>query len=351
MTIRDVARLSGVSASTVSRVLNEDPRVTLAHRGAVHAVIEYVKFRPCSLAQGLARGRSRAFGVLTQDITSEFYGQILSGIVRALRGTGFRPIFTSEGPEDDGGDALEILLRNRVEAVIAVGCLREDRIRQVASELPFLNIGQTVPGVEERCLIVENQTGGYEATRHLLELGHRRIAHVAGPAHHRHSFDRLSGYRRALVEVGRKVDPRLIVDGDFSGSSGEAAALTLLERRTPFTAIFAANDCMAYGLMHALSREGMRIPRDVSIVGFDDRPYSAYTVPALTTMRQPASEQGAAAVEALLRELRGGSLALPTFGTPLVVRESTAKVSASLGRVRVRPRARRERPARTPLTA
>jgi LacI family transcriptional regulator len=327
-TIRDIARLAGTSASTVSRVLNGNPRVSLAHRGAVQAAIEHAKYRPSSLAQWLARGRSRTFGVLTQDITSEFYGQMLRGIVLGLRGSGYCPIFTSGGPGDEAGEPLELLLRNRVDALITVGRFNEDRIRAVAEEIPFLGIGPTIPGLEHRTVIVDNLNGAYEATRHLIELGHRRIAHIAGPAYHRHSLDRLEGFKLAMAEARRKVDPRLVVEGNFAGDSGARAVEALFKTGLSFSAIFVANDLMAYGAMHALVRRRVRIPRDVSIVGFDDRPYSAHTNPALTTMRQPSTELGTAAVEALLRELRGEPLAPPpAFTTPLVLRESTAKAA------------------------
>ena len=324
-TIRDIARLAGVSASTVSRVLNEDPRVSPANRGAVHAAMVNTKYRPNSAAQWLARGRSRAFGVLTQDITSEFYGQILSGIVLALRGSGYTPVFTSGWPGDEAGEPLELLLRNRVDALIAVGRFDEERIRQVAAEIPFLNIGPTIPGLEERCVIVENRTGAYVATRHLLGLGHRRIAHIAGPANHRHSLERLEGFRTALADARCKPDARLLVEGDFGSGSGSEAVEHLLRRGVDFTAIFASNDCMAWGAMHALFHHGIRVPRDVSVIGFDDRPYSAHTSPALTTMRQPSIELGSTAAEALLGELRGERVPPPHFSTPLVLRESTAK--------------------------
>ena len=331
-TIHDIARLAGVSASTVSRVLNDNPRVGLANRGAVQAAIEHAHYRPSSLAQWLACGKSRTFGVLTQDITSEFYGQILSGIVLGLRGSGYAPLFAAGGPGDDPGEALELLLRNRMDALIVVGRFNEDRMRQVAAEVPLLAIGPTIPGLEDRCVIVDNVGGACEATRHLLGLGHRRIAHIAGPPYHRHSADRVEGYRRALTEAGCTLDPQLVVEGDFGGGSGERAVEALLGRGVAFTAIFVANDLMAYGAMHALFRHGLRIPRDVSIVGFDDRPYSAYITPALTTMRQPATDLGTGAVESLLRQLKGEPASPPAFSTPLVLRESTARVQPRDGR-------------------
>jgi LacI family transcriptional regulator len=195
----------------------------------------------------------------------------------------------------------------------------------VARKLPFINVGPRIAGLEDRCAGADNLSGAYEATRHLIALGHRRIVHIAGPSSHQHSADRVLGFNKALQEAGLKGDVRLIVEGDFEASSGARAIESLLRRRIAFTAVFAANDPMAYGAMHALFVRGLRVPRDVSIVGFDDRWQSPFTTPALTTVRQPEIEMGAAAVASLLRELRGEPHSLGSFATHLVVRESTAR--------------------------
>jgi LacI family transcriptional regulator, galactose operon repressor len=328
LTIRDIARLAGVSAATVSRVVNRDSRVSTAKRGAVLAVIEQVHYQPSVVAQWLARGTSQAFGVLTEDLASEFYGLALKGIDAGLRNSGYQPIFANGAQPAEEDAAIELLLRNRVSAVIAVGFFREEKLRELAKKLPFVNVGPRIAGLEDRCAVADNLNGAYEATRHLIQLGHRRIAHIAGPSRHQHSADRVLGFNRALQEARIKPDPRLIVEGDFESASGARAIESLLRRRIQFTAVFASNDPMAYGAMHALFLRGLRVPRDVSIVGFDDRPQAAFTTPSLTTVRQPEIEMGAAAVAALLRELRGEPSALPRFATQLVVRESTARPPA-----------------------
>jgi LacI family transcriptional regulator len=316
--------------------VNADAKVSSAKRGAVMAVIEQVHYQPSAIAQWLARGTSRAFGVLTEDLASDFYGQALKGIEAGLRGSGYYPLFASGLQPAEADAAIELLLRNRVAAFIAVGCFREERLRELSRELPFVNIGPRIAGLEQRCAVAENLSGAYEATRHLIELGHRRIVHIAGPSHHQHSADRVLGFHKALEEAGLKSDPRLIVEGDFESASGASALEGLLRRGIAFSAVFAANDPMAYGAMHALFARGIRVPRDVSIVGFDDRPQSAFTTPALTSVRQPEIEMGSAAVDALLRELRGETASLPDFPTQLVVRESTARAATKTKRSRPR---------------
>lgn len=332
-TIRDIAGLAQVSPSTVSRVLNANARVSLAKRGAVLAAIEHSKYRPSIVAQWLARGKARAFGILTQDLGSELFGQVLKGVQEGLHGSGYTPIFAGawQGEElagaarGDEPEALELLLRSRVDALIAVGRFPEEPLQKVAGEIPFLSIGPTISGIEHRCVSIENSAGAYAATRHLTDLGHRRIVHIAGPAHHRHSAERLDGFERALADARCKVDARLVVAGDFGEDSGARIVEDLLGRRLSFTAVFTANDLMAFGAMQTLFRRSIRVPRDVSVVGFDDRPHAAHTTPGLTTVRQPMAEMGTAAVLALLRELRGEPLSLPRFSMPLIVRESTAK--------------------------
>jgi len=331
LTIRDIARLAGVSAATVSRVVNRDARVSTAKRGAVLAVIEQVHYQPSVVAQWLARGTSQAIGVLTEDLASDFYGQALKGIEAGLRNTGYHPIFASGAQPAEADAAIELLLRNRISALIAVGFFREERLKELARKLPFVNVGPRIAGLEDRCAVADNLNGAYEATRHLIALGHRRIVHIAGPASHQHSADRVLGFNKALQDARIKTDVRLIVEGDFEAASGARAVESLLRRRIGFTAVFAANDPMAYGAMHALFVRGLRVPKDVSIVGFDDRPQSPFTTPALTTVRQPEIEMGSAAVAMLLRELRGEPPALPRFATQLIVRESTARAPSSRG--------------------
>jgi LacI family transcriptional regulator len=170
---------------------------------------------------------------------------------------------------------------------------------------------------------VENRAGAYKATRHLIDLGHTRIAHLTGLPWHADAIARRQGYEAALADAGLAVEPSLVAEGDFEEQSGYTGVETLLAGGARFTAVFTGNDQMACGAGLALLRRGLRVPQDVSVIGFDDQPHAAFTWPALTTVRQPAVEMGMLAARALLEELRGHGFALPTFSTDLVLRDST----------------------------
>lgn len=324
ITIHDIARKAGVSPSTVSRVLNGNTPVAEDKRRRVLAAVNSLEYRPSALAQSLARGRSGAVGVLTQDIASPFYGEILKGIEQGLGGSGYHPMFASGNWRgEDERDALELLRSRQVDALIVMGGqLADEHLRRVAERTPLVVVGRLVAGLEPQCLRVNDRQGAYRATQYLIELGHRRIAHITGHLGHHDSAERRAGYLEALADAGIPSDPQLLVEGDFSEKSGLLATDELLRRSARITAIFAANDQIAYGARLALFRRGIRVPDDVSLVGFDDQPGSAYTTPPLTTIRQPTLEMGRAAAHAVCSLLDGPPLTLPTFATTLIMRES-----------------------------
>ncbi len=325
VTIQDIAEHAGVSVSTVSRVLNKTVPVARAKREAVLGAVEMLGYRPNVVAQELARGHTRAVGVLPQGIANPFYSRLLKGVVQGLRGTAYHPVFASGEQPAEEIQAFDLLLSHRVEALVLMGGrIPDEKLVVLASRLPIVAIGRSVQGLEGRCVRVENGEGGYKATRHLIDLGHKRIAHITGLAWHADAIARREGYERALRESHLPVDPALVVEGDFEEQSGLAATERLLAAGVRFTAIFAANDQTAFGAMLALFRRGLRPGVDVSVVGFDDQPSAAYTCPPLTTIRQPAVEMGMAAARALVEELRGHSFVQPTFDTELILRASTA---------------------------
>jgi LacI family transcriptional regulator len=327
ITIVDIAREAGVSPSTVSRVLNGTVPVAEAKRDAVLEVVKRLRYRPSAIAQGLVRGRTAAIGVLTQSVASPFYGEVLLGIERGLAGSGYHAIFASGNwRTDDEVAALDLLSGRRVDALIVLsGVIDDAHLRQVAAELPLVVIGRSLAGLEDRCLRIDDQRAAQEAMRHLIDQGHTRIAHIAGPSLHQDALDRRAGYVAALESAGLPVDPRLIVEGEYTEQSGLLAVQMLMSRAALFSAIFAANDQMAYGARLALYRNQLRVPDDVSLVGFDDLPGSAYTTPPLTTVRQPALDLGSAAAHAVLRLLDDMPADLPTLSAGLVIRESTAR--------------------------
>lgn len=330
-TLEDIARKAGVSPSTVSRVLNGSKRVADDKRALVLAAIEEYGYRPNLVARGLVRGRSLTIGVLMQDISSPFFARMVSGIEQGLDSAEYRPMFTSThwraGNQDDEARSLQLLLERRVDGVIVLASSIPDAdLRAVAEQLPLIVVARSVPGLEAQCVTIDNEAGAYSATRYLIGLGHTRVAHLAGTPGHPDAAARLAGYRRALAEAGLAELPRLIVPGEFTEESGLGSVEQLLARGEPFSAIFAANDQMAYGAMLGLFNHGYRIPADVSLVGFDDQFLSAYTLPPLTTVRQPSAEMGHAASEAMLRLLRGEPPVLPEFSADLVIRKSAIYV-------------------------
>jgi LacI family transcriptional regulator len=326
-TLEDIARRAGVSPSTVSRVLNGSKRVAEEKRALVLAAIEEYGYRPNLVARGLVSGRSMTVGVVMQDISSPFFARMVSGIEQGLDHGEYRPMFVSThwraANEESEARSLQLLVERRVDGVIVLASrIPDDELRAVAARLPLIVVARDVPGIEAQCLSIDNQGAAYRATSYLLGLGHTRIAHITGPLDHPDAVARLAGYGQALVERGLSVDPQLIANGDFNEDSGVTGVEQLLERGVRFSAIFAANDQMAYGAMLILYSHGYRIPFDVSLVGFDDQFLSAYTLPPLTTVRQPSIEMGQAAAEGLLRLLRGEAPELPHFPADLVIRKS-----------------------------
>jgi LacI family transcriptional regulator len=204
------------------------------------------------------------------------------------------------------------------------GFLSVDDIEQLASDIPLIIVARRVLDFEGNCICVDNVEASYLATQHLIELGHRRIAHICGRLDHPDARDRKQGYLNALTDAGIKPNPDLIIEGTFRRQSGVLAVEMLLSGTSAFSAIFAANDQMAYGARLGLYRRGIRVPEDLSLVGFDDEPAAAFMIPPLTTVRQPAVELGLEAARVVLARLKGEAAAPARLKAELVVRESTA---------------------------
>lgn len=328
VTLGMVAAAAGVSPSTVSRILTGNARVSDDKRTAVEEAIQRLGYQPNVMARGLAQGRTYSIGVLTQDINSPFYGEALRGIEDALAGTGIAPLFVSgHWHLQDEVDRMALMLARRVEGVIVLtGRLTDAQLLDYAQRVPVVVTGRDLKGRGLISLRVDDFEGAKLATRHLIELGHRTIAHIAGPQDHGDSVERLRGYRAALTEAGITFDPNLVVYADFHEPSGVLAVNQLLSSRQSFTAVFASNDQTAFGARLAFFQRNIRVPEDVSLVGFDDLPAAQYTIPPLTTVHQPVYELGHMAAQSLLSLIEGhkATVSLPPF--KLVVRDSTARL-------------------------
>ncbi|MCO5190039.1 MAG: substrate-binding domain-containing protein [Anaerolineae bacterium] len=332
ITIQDIAEQSGVSISTVSRVLSGNAGVTEPKRQAVLAAVDKLDYRPNLFAQGLASGQSMSIGVMTQNFGSAFYDAILRGIIAGVEKSSYSPLFADgRWRTDIERRALQTLLNRRVDALILLGTqLDSDDLLDLKKQMPLVIVSRSVAGLEQNCLVVDNYKASFQATTHLLDRGHQHIAHITGALSEsnvlRDGAQRLAGYQDALRKAGIEPSPKLVVEGSFRSQSGLLAIETLLTRGKPFSAIFAANDQMATGARLGLYRRGIRVPDDVSLIGFDDQPHSAYMTPPLTTVRQPAEEMGLMAAQAVLNQLQGKPFALPMVSAELIVRESVKHI-------------------------
>ncbi|GAB3264693.1 LacI family DNA-binding transcriptional regulator [Chitinimonas naiadis] len=327
-TLHEVARIAGVSPSTVSRILNGTARVSDDKRKAVEAAIANLNYKPNLLAQGLKKGRAMTIGILTQDLASPYFTEALMGVEAALTGTGYAPLIVSgHWHADEEAERVELLIARRVDGIVILsGSLSDKRINEFAMRLPIVATGRRIDAGNARGIALNQLDGARMATEYLLEQGHRQIAFIAGPPDHDDARARLAGYRAALDVAGIHFDPNLVAQGNFLESGGLLALNDLLETRQRFTAIFCANDQTAYGARLALYRRGIRVPDDISIVGFDDLPYSNYTTPPLTTVKQPIYEVGKRAVQAVLQMVNDEPALIMPPTLELVVRESVKRM-------------------------
>jgi LacI family transcriptional regulator len=325
-----VAAQAGVSPSTVSRILNGTADVSNEKRAAVDKAIAKLGFVPNPVARGLAGGRTLSVGVLTQAIDSPFYGAALRGIEVALGSAGYSPLFMSgHWHADEEARCIDVLRSRRVDGLIVLtGRLSDSALRAVARSLPVVVTGRRLKAANVVSLDFDHREGARKATEHLLALGHRRIAFIGGVAEHPDAAEREQGYRLALEAAGVRFDPALVVPGAFTEHSGLQAVEQLLDKRTRFSAIFAANDQMAVGAALALHRHGKRVPDDVSLVGFDDLAGSMFAVPPLTTVHNPIQEIGELAARAMLALLAGERPQIEVPAPRLIVRESTRALSS-----------------------
>jgi LacI family transcriptional regulator len=311
-TIDDIARLAGVSKTTVSRVLNHKPDVDPATRQRILQIVEEQRYVPNMTAAGLAGGHSRLIGMLVPSFTWPNIPDLMRGIAEVIEQTPYELVLYSINETNTAQNRDEVI--NRIFATrLTAGLLAIFPGQPVSQSITRLynqgfpvaviddQVMQTIPWVS-----ADNLTGAYLAVRHLVQLGHRRIAHIQGPAEYLVSQDRYNGYYRALLEGGIFPDPELVLQGDFMPLSGRACAERLFnlppEKRP--TAIFAATDQMAYGVLSAAEACGLSIPQDIALVGFDDDESSVHIRPPLTTVRQPSYEMGQRGIELLLSMLR-----------------------------------------------
>ena len=328
-TLLDVARLAGVSPATVSRIVNGSAGVAQDKRAAVEKAIERLQFRPNFAAQSLRSGSTRTIGILTQELESPYFTRGARGIEDGLQGSDYAPIVVPGhwNPAEEL-DRARLLIARRVDAMVILGGnLQDEQVCELARKLPIAITGRDLRAPNVFSLHCDQVEGACRATRHLIELGHTRIAHIGGPVAYPDAVDRREGYMRVHSEAGLAVDPRLMVVGTYMETGGSDAMTHLLDADQGFTAVFCANDQTLWGARQVLYARGLRVPEDISLVGFDDLPQSAYMTPAVTTIRQPIYEMGRSAAHQLLTAL--GATPAPHEPVPdlkLIVRGTTSAV-------------------------
>ncbi|HEX9441318.1 MAG TPA: LacI family DNA-binding transcriptional regulator [Roseiflexaceae bacterium] len=339
VTIMHVAHEAGVSYQTVSRVVNDRPDVAPETRKRVQDVIARLEYQPHAIARSLASKRTHTLGLITADFSDYFFTQVIAGAEAESRKHGYRFMLgsTERNPQDEP-EYIRLLTERHVEGILFARPSTEVDNRHLIDLLrdgvPIVTTAYYLPGESLTVVDVDNLDGAYQATRHLLEYGHRQVAMITGPATWKSTHDRTLGFTRALEQAGAMVDPALIAEGDWSYPSGHQAMRALLARERSFSAVFAQNDRMAIGALCALREARLNVPQDISIVGYDDIPGAEYAAPPLTTIRQPMREVGAIATRLLIRAIEEPDAAPEEvlLRTELIRRSSCAKVGRAASR-------------------
>jgi LacI family transcriptional regulator len=340
-TIRELAKLSGVSVATVSRVFNGYDDVSPKTRERVLRLANELDYTPTAAARTLVMQRSSLVGVVLTtgaghpDLQHPFFQEVLDALRHRLGDSGFDLLLLASEHEDEARSYMRRCRAHRVDGIVLMGVDQQDPdVRKlVRSNIPCIAVDLDLVGPRAGYVVSDNHAGAAAAVKHLHSLGHSRIATITGMMTTKAGVDRLVGFRSELERLGLPYRNDYVQEGDFYVESGYEAMRTLLASPEPPTAVFAASDLMAVGAMRAATESGRAVPRDLSIVGFDDIHLARLVQPALTTIRQDKAGLGTAAAEAVLRMIEGNGAAPPVVTLPveLVERASTAPVTESGG--------------------
>ena len=327
-TIREVAESAGVSYATVSHVINNTRHVSPETRQRVLAAMEALNYHPNALARSLRQGKTNTLGLVLPDSANPFFAEISRSIEDEAFKKGYS-VFLCNTELDTERELfyVDVLSKKQVDGIIFVAAGDQadslDYLRQ--RNMPVVMIDRDLPNVEVDAVLTDHRLGGYLATRHLLELGHTRIACIAGPSSITPSAERITGYRNALAEAGLAAQENLILRGDYHAQSGMEMTHTILKMDPRPSAIFAMNDLMALGALRAAAEEGCSVPGDLAVVGYDDLELAHFTNPPLTTIAQPKKEIGAQAISLLVDRMSSRDRSPRRIVLPpeLIVRRST----------------------------
>lgn len=331
-TIREVASAAGVSVATVSRVLNGKGPVREVTSRRVQAAADRLRYVPHIGARSLITRQTKAIGVLLPDLFGEFFSEAIRGMDRTARGAGYQLLVSGSHGDRTQAEAALRAMRGRVDGLVVMSPNVDGPTlsANLPEGWPVMLLNCAVDGAAFDSINIDNEGGAAAMVEHLAALGHRRIAHVTGPIDNWDARERLRGYRRAVLSAGGEYTRELEVPGDFTEESGYQAARFVLGMHPRPTAIFAANDSMAIGLLSAFQETGVRVPGDIAVGGFDDIPIARFMTPPLTSVSVSIADLGARAMERLLAALENGHRHVPrheTLPTRLVARRSSGSRS------------------------
>ncbi|WP_067516733.1 LacI family DNA-binding transcriptional regulator [Endozoicomonas ascidiicola] len=334
-TIKDVAKLAGVSISTVSHVLNSTRFVSEEVAMKVKRAIDELEYKPSALARSLKTSKTKTLGMLTSSNANPFFAEVIHGVEATCYELGYHLVLCNFGQDDQPdikkqASYLTTLAEKRVDGLLIMSAHSSDQFFRTLEELtvPLVILDCHAPVKNADIIMDYPELGGYEATRYLIEQGHRKIGCISGPQTLSPSCDRLAGFHRALHEASIPANPHWTIEGSLTAKSGYQVIEQLIQQDSLPTALFAGNDLMAIGAISALQNKGLRVPEDISIVGYDNIELAAYTSPPLTTIDQPKWEMGALAAKTLIHRLENEKTIseIKTFKSTLVVRKSVKKV-------------------------
>lgn len=327
-TIKDVAERAEVSTATVSHVINQTRFVSPELEARVREAIESLDYQPNAVARSLRGKRTRTLGMIIPDSSNPFFAEVARGIEDLCFDLGYNVILcNSDGDPSKEEAYISLLTEKRVDGIafVAAGGTIDHISQLLDRKIPVVVVDREIKGLKADCVLTDNLDGGYQATAHLLALGHRRIGCILGPSDLTPSADRVTGYRQAMAETGLEPPDEWLRRGDFRCQSGYDAMRGFLALPEQPTAVFACNDLMAIGALCAIREAGLRVPDDVALVGFDDIALASFTTPRLTTIAQPKQEMGRLAAELLVDRIQNKERPPERrlLSTRLVIREST----------------------------
>lgn len=305
LTLEDIARMSGVSRSTVSRVINGDPNVNTQTRQKVQDIIQTINFQPNLAARGLAVGHTGVIGLViptgvSSIFTDPYFPLIIQGVSTTCNSLGYSVMLWLAEPDYERKTISQILYNGLVDGILVSSMLVDDPLieKLAESKRPFITVGRHPTNDRINYVDVDNRSGAYQGVSHILRSGRRRVGIINGPHNTIAGVDRYQGYLDALHERGVQLMPELVAEGEFSDMSGYLAMKRLLAHHPD--AVFVASDAMAIAAIRAIQELGLRVPEDIAVVGFDDIPTAATSKPPLTTVRQPIQRTGSVAAEMLI---------------------------------------------------